>query len=298
MKFKTLKLFDYPSINEEVIHVTLLFKQLAENIENSNNNNKEAAHQFVSLQNDVMQRVQDLKQFIQRFSFDSRISNFIKIQKNLVRLLTNYNYNIPISGEVESNSRRNFPTNQTNNTQYTNNKTNNNRAQSAITREHDNTRYEKRRGSDKNISGIVSSNMNNLNETKYTNHNVDTSNIKLQNKPVQEKSYFKNESSEFKNKINPKFGVKLDQLENYEDNHNIGNLGNINSNDITKNNIKQNINRFDIIENQWKEIVFKIKLSPDEYELLINEKTTKRNTFQTQQQQTGQGNNYNTSKFK
>ena len=258
MKWVKLKLYDYSNVLEECSYIALLFQQLSDNIQKTNN--QDYIREFFQLQEEVITRIQELKLFIERFSFDSRISHFIRAKKQHIKNLNNYNINSTTLIDNESNISKSRVKSQS----VVKDKNNDHENEISNQRYNYNSKQGVRGNSQVNESRIGRA----LNQTNInTNSNLNVSQQqKLPKKITQDKLYHqKPEPSEFKNKNNPKFGDKLDldvDAENIEVNFNTQKQGKVDYNDF----------------NQWKEIVFKIKLSSEEYELLMQEKLNKRNT--------------------
>lgn len=255
MKFLKLKLYEYPTLLEEVNHITLLFKQLSDDIERTNNSN--TIRQFLELQNEVASRIKEIRVFTERFSFDSRVSHFLKANKTLTKLLNNYSIrSFPLDEEVDSSDYKN-------NIQQIPqimSKNSNIRSSSAITKK-DKTRMSS------NNSLLVNNNKSILKSNS------------------QEKHYYQNEPSGFVHKNNPKFGDKLELIGEKSElsyGKNMINSNNNSNSNLKNNNVSVNaklnqaqFNNDDF--SQWKEIVFKIKLTPEEYNLLLIEKQNRKN---------------------
>lgn len=253
MKWLTLKLYEYPAVIEETSHVSFLFKQLVETIEKTNN--KDAMRELIELQEQINMRIQEIKEFSERFSFDSRVSHFLKAKRNLAKILNNYSIKSnQLDQELEENSRLNVRINKQN--------TSNNskiRSQSAI----GNTNTNSNSNNTNRLNGTKQLTFNQVNDSKVSN----TSNSNIYGKKgkagSQEKHYYGNEPSNFVYKSNPKFGDKLELIGEKSEfsNPKVNQIAHDEDNDF----------------NKWREIVFKIKLTNDEYNLLLQEKQNKKN---------------------
>jgi hypothetical protein len=85
MNLCQLKIYDFNSVNEEVKFLTTKHKLLMEDIDKYGKN--ETIKEICILQNAILYRIEEIKVFIERYSFDSRISPFIKANKSLNKLL-------------------------------------------------------------------------------------------------------------------------------------------------------------------------------------------------------------------
>ena len=85
MKFCQLKIYDCQSVIEEVNFITEKHKLLMGDIDKYGKN--ETIKEMCVLQTAILNRIEEMKIFIERYSFDSRISPFIKANKNLSKLL-------------------------------------------------------------------------------------------------------------------------------------------------------------------------------------------------------------------
>lgn len=259
MKWIKLKLFDYTNVLEEVSHVNLLFRELTGSIERTNS--RDEIKEFFELQEQVKQRIIEIKQFIERFNFDSRVSHFMKANKSLIKILKAYK-NLKVSNENSKDANTNKRDKDIKlNEENFENPGKKARSQSAI-------------NSNKN-SKINDNDQTKLNNTanKVTTKNTLVNDSKLQVKPKekssssQEKHYYQNEPSGFIHKSNPKFGDKLELIGEKSEKS-------LRINNYNKTKFNEN-NDF----SQWREIVFKIRLTSDEYNLLMQEKQNKKNNL-------------------
>jgi hypothetical protein len=258
MKWLTLKLYDYPAVIEETSHVSFLFKQLVQTIEKTNN--KEAMKELISLQEQIHIRITEIKEFAERFSFDSRISYFLKAKRNLAKILSNYSINSDKNLDYE-NSRLD---NRQNKQNISNSKIRSQSAVGNINTNYSNNTYTNR------INGNKQLTFNQINDSKVSNNSNVNSNGKKLKAISQEKHYYGNEPSNFVYKSNPKYGDKLELIGEKSE------FSNMKVNHVPY----DEDNDF----NKWREIVFKIKLTTDEYNLLLEEKKNKKNnTLNTNQ---------------
>lgn len=246
MKWLILRIYDHVSHLEECEVVENILGNIMFKISNEVENNDECIEQLKVLYYSIINRIEEVKSFNKRYSFDSRVGYFIKIVKLLEKTIFKIrNLNI-IEFEVINNIKRNSKLNTKKsvlgvNTEDINNfniKTNNlevndkkkNDERSNLNINNVNKEYE--------IDKKIDKNMNKKMSLKYDEDIYS----KVMNEDLKRKKYsvLKQSSGE---KVN--LNLNLNDIQRQED-------------------VSEEIN--------WKEIVFKVMLNPEEYNLLLQEK--------------------------
>lgn len=251
MKFIKLKIYDSNSLTEEVNLICQLHKQLIEEVERTGDS--DSIKELEDLLEKIKERVSEITYFCERYSFDSRISVFIKLNKTLSRILGNYKVKLdPVTNTNTKNMRSHSQNNSVNDKSIINNNT----------------------GNLVKTKSNASINQNSLAEGSNRKLNSNRNLSQDKDKDRDNVYSYKKPETNFVNKINPKGGDKIDFTKEKVEVNPVNQQNSFNK--------EKEASDF----NQWREIVFKIKLSPEEYNLLVNEKQNKRhftNMNQTQQ---------------
>lgn len=259
MKWLILKIYDHVSHLEECEVVENILGNIIFKITNEIDNNEDNVEHLKSLYYSILGRIEEVKVFNKRYSFDSRVSYFIKIVKLLEKtLLKIRNLNI-IEPEVINNLKRNSKLNV---------------KKSVLGLNTDDLKDLITKSNNLNINELNNNNNNNVNEVSNSN-NVD----------IREKEKNQNNQKDISNNINnKKMSLKYDEdiyskvmnedlkrkkysVLNPSSGEKINMNLNLNLNDIQKNNNEELVE-----EINWKEIVFKVLLNPEEFNLLMQEK--------------------------
>lgn len=246
MKWLILRIYDHVSHLEECEVVENILGNIMFKISNEVENNDECIEQLKVLYYSILNRIEEVKSFNKRYSFDSRVSYFIKIVKLLEKtLLKIRNLNI-IEFEVINNLKRNSKLNVKKSVLGVNTEDINNL----------NIKTNNLEVNDKKINDERNNlNINNVNKEYEIDKKIDKNMNKKMSLKYDEDIYSKVMNEDLKRKkysvLKPSSGEKV-------------NL-NLNLNDIQRQeDVSEEIN--------WKEIVFKVMLNPEEYNLLLQEK--------------------------
>lgn len=106
MQFCKLSLDNHNILNFEIEEIYNKHRMLMEDIDKESK--QETIKEMYFFQEKLKKRSQDIKEFIERYSFDSRITYFIKANKLLIRLLEAYRVksNFPQEHIVEKKTKR------------------------------------------------------------------------------------------------------------------------------------------------------------------------------------------------